>query len=80
MKEENERLLSEILNKAYPGQWTGEYKGIEGRKFRFDCANPKQKIAIEIEGGIWLGRKGGHTGCYRDWETDRKSTRLNSSH
>ena len=22
----------------------------------------------------------GQTGCYRDWETDRKSTRLNSSH
>ena len=21
-----------------------------------------------------------HNGCYRDWETDRKSTRLNSSH
>ena len=24
-------------------------------------------------------RKNGYT-CYRDWETDRKSTRLNSSH
>jgi hypothetical protein len=58
---ENERLLFEILNDAYPGQWVNEFKGIEGRKFRFDCANPSLKIAIEIEGGIWMGKVGGHT-------------------
>lgn len=57
----NERLLYEILNDAWPKQWICEHNGIEGRKFRFDCANPTQKIAIEIEGGIWLGSKGGHT-------------------
>lgn len=62
MKGANEKYLWEILNEAYPGQWVGEYKGIIGRKFRFDCANPIEKIAIEIEGGIWLGRNGGHTG------------------
>jgi len=51
----NERLLYEILNEAYPGQWVSEHKGIEGRKFRFDCANQSLKIAIEIEGGVWVG-------------------------
>lgn len=61
MKGENERLLYEILNEAYPGQWVNEYKGIEGRKFRFDCANPTLKIAVEIEGAVWMGNKGGHT-------------------
>ena len=58
---QNEQLLTEVLNAAWPGQWEKEHKGIMGRKFRFDCANPKLKIAIEIEGGIWLGAKGGHT-------------------
>jgi len=62
MKGENERYLFEILNEAYPGKWVSEHKGIEGRKFRFDAANPTEKIAIEIEGGIWLGKNGGHTG------------------
>jgi hypothetical protein len=57
----NERLLYEILNDAWPNQWVNEFQGITGRKFRFDCANPFLKIAIEIEGGIWLGAKGGHT-------------------
>lgn len=57
----NERLLYEVLNEAWPKQWVQEHKGLEGRKFRFDCACPDKKIAIEIEGGIWLGSKGGHT-------------------
>ena len=83
----NERLLCDILNEAYPGQWVREYLGIEGRKFKFDVANPGKLVAIEIEGGIYTyGRHNRPLGYindkepYRDWETDRKSTRLNSSH
>jgi len=71
IKGQNERLLYEILNEAYPGQWVSEHRGIEAmginkkgkefkRKFSFDCANTNLKIFIEIEGGIWLGK--GHTG------------------
>lgn len=69
MKGENERLLFEILNEAYPGQWVSEHKGIEGRRFRFDCANPSQKIAIEIEGGLWLqGRHNRPLGMIQDMD------------
>jgi len=64
MKGYNERLLHEILNEAWPKQWVSEFNGIPGRKFRFDCANPSQKIAIEIDGGIWMGKGGGHTSGY----------------
>lgn len=53
MTEQNERLLYEILNDAWPNQWKSEFAGINGRKFRFDAANPEKKIAIEIEGGLW---------------------------
>lgn len=52
VKGENERLLYDILNEQYPGQWVSEHKGIEGRKYRFDAANPSKKVAIEIDGGI----------------------------
>jgi len=69
MKNENERLLHEILNEAYPGQWVNEYKGIPDRKFRFDCANPTLKIAIEIEGGLWItGRHNQPLGMIQDME------------
>jgi len=71
MKGENERLLIEILNESYPNQWVAEFQGITGRKFRFDAANPTLKIALEVDGGIWLGRNGGHTsgfGRERDME------------
>jgi len=69
MKGENERLLHEILNEAYPKQWVSEHKGLEGRKFRFDCANPSQKIAIEIEGGLWVtGRHNRPLGMEHDME------------
>jgi hypothetical protein len=67
LKGENERLLYEILNEAYPNQWVSEHKGIEGRKFRFDAANPILKIAIEIEGGLWVtGRHNRPLGMEQD--------------
>jgi very-short-patch-repair endonuclease len=47
-----------------------EYKGIEGRRFQFDFAEPKSKVAIEIQGGIY-NRKSAHssvTGLERDYE------------
>lgn len=62
IKGENERLLFEILNEAYPGKWEQEVKGINGRKFRFDCANVSDKIAVEIEGGIWMPKGAHNTG------------------
>lgn len=31
------------------------------RKWQFDFAWPEQMIAVEIEGGVWLGQAGGHT-------------------
>jgi len=67
IKGENERLLIEILNESYPGQWVSEFKGIAGRKFRFDAANPTLKIAVEIEGAIWTyGRHNHPLGMIQD--------------
>jgi hypothetical protein len=36
-----------------------EYRFCEGRRWRFDYAFPEHKIALEIEGGVWV--RGRHT-------------------
>ena len=43
-------------------------------KYVPDASNPLAK-AFKHKGSVF-----GFTAPYRDWETDRKSTRLNSSH
>lgn len=48
-------LKSEKIFKNF----TLEYKFLENRKFRFDFADVKNKIAIELEGGVFIN--GGHT-------------------
>lgn len=83
MKGENERLLFEILNEAYPNEWKSDTPFINGRKYRGDAVNEKHKIIIEINGGTHpfyitlkngkrvLASKGGHSspeGIERDYE------------
>lgn len=46
-----------------------EFYFCKDRKFRIDFAEPFLKIAIEIDGGIWMSGKSGHssgTGIKRD--------------
>lgn len=44
--------------------WTYEYKFDSLRKFKFDYANLRLKIAIEMEGGIYTGTGHAKTGRY----------------
>lgn len=38
-----------------------QYKFCEWRKFRADFADVENKIIVEINGGVWQGKLGGHT-------------------
>ena len=73
---ENKKLLAEIRK---------EIKKLDSERLAvkrqimtpYDELNEKTKVLKEV-----LGEGEGHINAqiYRDWETDRKSTRLNSSH
>lgn len=51
-------------------QPVAEYRFHDKRRYRFDFAFPEHKVAVEIEGGIYM-RRGGHStggGITRDIE------------
>ena len=52
-------VFEQLLSKMLKVQPVIEYKFNEQRKWRIDYCFVKQKLAIEIEGGIWI--KGRHT-------------------
>jgi len=46
-----------------------EYKFCQSRKWRFDYAFPREKIAVEVEGGVWIrGRHNSPRGYINDME------------
>lgn len=54
-----------------------EYKFHNTRKWRFDYAIPKYKLAIEIEGGTWnYGRHNRASGILKDYEKYNAATML----
>jgi hypothetical protein len=58
------RLFADIVLQS-------EVRVCRDRRFRFDFAHPATKVAIEIHGGLWMGKRGGHTsaaGRQRDCE------------
>ena len=54
-----------------------EYRFHETRKWRFDYAWPKQKVALEVDGGIWIrGRHTRGSGQVKDMEKFNTAARL----
>ena len=54
-----------------------EYKFHPVRRWRFDFAIPKHKIALEVEGGVWTGgRHTSSTGFLKDMEKYNTATSM----
>ena len=46
--------MIEILNSMFPGV-VSEYRFHPTRRWRFDYCWPNKKVALEVEGGTWVG-------------------------
>lgn len=57
-EEKNALLFLALLDSFGVKKPVREYRFHETRKFRFDFAWIEEKLAVEIEGGIWIN--GGH--------------------
>ena len=58
MKSHLEEKFELFINSSGLPKPIREYRFSPPRKFRFDFAWPEEKVAVEIEGGTWIG--GGH--------------------
>lgn len=78
-RSELERVVEKILRKANFNNFEIEFRFCE-RRWRFDFAWPQHMVALEVEGGVWRGGKGGHTsgvGFSKDCEKYNTATILN---
>ena len=77
-------------DKVWAGTWGGGLVSFDGTTWSKIVKSTTgwasdyiTSISTDNNGNLWVGTYGGYAkfdGTYRDWETDRKSTRLNSSH
>ena len=72
----NEKIFYELLKKERLTVPMKEYRFCE-RRWRFDYAFPEYKIALEIEGGVWInGRHTRGKGYINDCEKYNRATIL----
>lgn len=68
-----EDLMEDQLREAGFNSFTRNTYFIPDRKFQADFLFARQKIVLEVDGGMWLGPRGGHTsgeGATSDRERD----------
>lgn len=64
-------MFVEIEHSELSGSMVREFRFHPKRKWRLDFAWPEKKLGVEVHGGIWSGKFGGHTsgkGRARDME------------
>jgi hypothetical protein len=66
-----EERFADLWLSLYPDiDLHSEYRFSPPRRYRWDFCHPESKVAIEIQGGVWMRRSGhsGGTGLVKDYE------------
>ena len=76
-KEPKQDCYTRIVSRVVSAECVKEYAFHPTRRWRFDYAIPQYKIAIEVEGGVWIsGRHINPKGFLSDMEKYNEATRL----
>ena len=78
---QEQKLFNESNSRLLPGTGLNRYKQLLGEgKIAQSQNNRTELMEFEMIAKTFMGLEEVLASAYRDWETDRKSTRLNSSH
>lgn len=70
-------IYFKVISQETGEEIVSEYKFHPTRKWRFDFAIPAKKIAIEIEGGLWIsGRHNRPVSMIKDFEKYNAAAKL----
>lgn len=73
----HEELAKKLLIEITKKEPEEEFRFHPTRKWRFDFAYPEQKIAVEVEGGTWVGGRHIHpVGFEKDCEKYNAATAM----
>ena len=64
-------FAAQLVARGFRGRYRRNHQFIEGRRFAADFWFPALKLAVETDGGIWLGKRGGHTSA-KGYANDRE--------
>ncbi len=77
MKTNTSDLFTKLCEKKFKTECVKEYHFHDKRRWRFDYALPKFRIAVEVEGGVWTnGRHTRASGFLKDMEKYNTATTM----
>jgi very-short-patch-repair endonuclease len=56
-----DRFAQQLMDAGFRGRYRRNAQFIEGRKFAADFLFPALHLVVEVDGGEWMGKGGGHT-------------------
>jgi very-short-patch-repair endonuclease len=68
-----DKFAEQLRESGFKGKYRRNHPFLEGRRFQADFYLSALRLVVEVDGGEWLGKRGGHTsgaGYRQDRERD----------
>ena len=56
-----DKFAQQLMEAGFRGRYRRNALFIDGRKYKADFLFPSLHLVVEVDGGEWLGKRGGHT-------------------